>query len=242
MTSAEAKEIRKLQAVVGAWYEAGRTDKTARDNAAEFRDYFPVRGDGDPSRGIKAWLQWQDKRRWTEVPGFFRAMPITTKGRNGEADRTLWPLVTFQFRVGRRLQTMIRVVLCAENAEGLVDGWGWRFDSPDEDHGDDSHPYAHVQHITTWERGSQGFTWPKVDVFEEEDQVAHPAESRKTIPETKPAVPIACSDVAGVAVAAMMSLYGPKRTAAILKGISQGDDAFHRLSGLEKIEVLDRNG
>lgn len=239
MTSAEAKEVARLQAVVGAWYQAGVSDRTQKDRAAEFRDYFPTIGNGDPSRDIKTWLRHHDKRDWYPIAGYFSAMPVTAPGRDDVGEQTLWPLVNFHLRaLAGRVQAMIRIVLCAENDEGLVDGWGWRFDSADADRGVNSHPYAHVQHITTWKPGSQGFRWPEFGGFQE-NEVGEPVEHRKTIPESKPAVPLACSDAGGLALAAMMSLYGANRTAEILRGVSQVDDAFRALSGFDKTDVLD---
>ncbi|MBA8815687.1 hypothetical protein FHX48_000739 [Microbacterium halimionae] len=138
------------------------------------------------------------------------------------------------------VQLMIRVVLCAEDDEGRVDGWGWRFDSADADSGANSHPYAHVQHITTWEPGSQGFRWPKLGGFNV-DETGEPVEHRKTTPETKPAVPLSCTDAGGLVVAAMISLYGSTRTAEMLRAVSQADSQFRSLCGQEKVGILDRD-
>lgn len=240
MTNAERKELAKLQAVIGAWYQAGLGDSTTADAAAQFRNFFPAIGNGDPSRDIKSWGRRDNRRNWYPIVGYFSAPPVTTPGRDGERDQTLWPLITFQLREhGGLVQLMIRVVLCAEDNAGQVDGWGWRFDSADADEGPNSHGYAHVQHITTWEPGSQGFRWPELGGFED-GETGSPVEHRKTTPETRPAVPLGCTDASGLAVAVMLSLYGAIRTARMLRGITQADSEFKLLCGQDKVELLDR--
>ncbi|MDT0141969.1 hypothetical protein [Microbacterium sp. PRC9] len=238
MSKTEVKELAKLQAVVGAWYQAGLGDTTKSDAAAEFRTLFPAIGNGDPSSDLKAWGRHGNKKAWFPLEGYFSAHPVTTPGRDGADDQTMWPLVSFQLREhSGALQLMIRVVLCAVGPDGRVDGWGWRFDSADHDSGDNSHPYAHVQHITNWEPGSQGFRWPRLAPLTE-DEDAHPVEIRKTTPETKPAVPLACNDAGGLAVAVMLSIYGATRTAQMLKNVAQADPQFYLLCGRDKLEFL----
>lgn len=233
-----SKELAKLQAVAGAWYQAGQNDKTRSDAASEYRSYFPPIGNGDPSGEMKAWGRIKDKSSWFQLEGYFPAPPVTTPGRGDEPDQTLWPIIAFQLREESSLiQFMIRVVLCAEDETGQVDGWGWRFDSADPGTGVNSHPYAHVQHITTWERGSQGFRWPPMGNLLA-GEAGQPIEYRKTTPETRPAVPLRCTDAGGLLVAAMLSLYGPRRTASMLRGVSQADAQFYELSGHSKIDLL----
>ncbi len=237
MSSSESKELKKLLAVMGAWYAASEADATTRDAAADFRSLFGSLG--DPARALKSWSHIANKKSWSALPGYFSAMSVTTPGRDEQGEQTYWPLIGIQLREqGGAVQMMMRVVLCASDADGSVDGWGWRFDSADADQGANSHPYAHVQHITTWESQSQGFRLPELGAAMGGEDL-HPAEVRKTTPETKPAMPLACNDLGGLAVAVMISIYGARRTANILGAVAQADDQFLALCGRSKLDFSD---
>lgn len=231
-------DLKALIAVVGAWYQASVGDQTEGDAARDYRFFFQQIGGGDPSGSFTRWARHGDKSSWFTVQGYLSVLPVTTRGRNGEPDQTFWPLVRFDLREsGGATQLAIRTVLYAVGADGHVDGWGWRFDSADPDNGDDSHPYAHVQHITTWDPGSPGFREPSMQPFAEGD-TPEPAELRKTTPETKPAVPLAATTAGGLAVAAMISIYGAKRAARILEKEPLSDNEFRAVCGQPKEHFL----
>lgn len=224
-------QLDELKIVLSGWEQkAALTRDIETGPSSDLRDWFPVSDFRGLVKAIDDFVRHSDKSDDRELGEHFLLPAISAD------EPVMFPVGKLVLKVREdALHIGLRVAVFYDHSD-LIHARGWRFESADDPadgNRDRFHHFPHVQRITSWAKSTTGLhppSWmPGIGFDMAEEGHVH---------EIRPAFPLRGQSPAGIAVAAMASLYGSTKTLEYLEGF----EASCSTCRLERVAVLCHDG
>ncbi|MCI1019660.1 hypothetical protein HWD99_13600 [Microbacterium sp. C5A9] len=224
-------QLEELKVVMAGWEQKAELTRDIEvGQASELREWFPSVDYRKLHTSLDDFGRRAVRERDREIKEFLRLPAVTAD------EPVMFPIAKLVLKVRHdELHLGLRIAVLYDH-EGETHAHGWRFESAD-DRSDGVasrfHHFPHVQRIIGWSKGVPGLhpqAWAP--------GIGYPMGVQNHLHEIRPAFPLRGRTPAGIAVAAMASLYGAPLTLEYLEGA----DASCTTCNTERLDVLCHDG
>lgn len=204
-------QLEELKVVMSGWEQRSAITRDIETGASsELRAWFPASDYRKLNAALATFARTQDKRDDQEIDCFvlLPAVPVEPP--------VMFPIAKLVLKVRHdQLHLGLRLAVFYD-LDDEIHVQGWRFESADDAADGQNvrfHHFPHVQRITAWQKASEGLHPPSWTPNSGFRMATH-----RHVHEVRPAFPLRGETPAGIAVAAMASLYGSDLTLEYLEG------------------------